>query len=625
MSLRAPNFLICIALLAAMAPLARTQSPSFVAAMKLFQQQRWEEAASAFQAIETSSPGETDALLYKGKSLINLGRFADADPALVAYSAAHPQSDETLYLLAYTHFREGKPEESLNLSTRAAKLRAPEADDLKIVALDYVLLNDLASASRYLQQSLQLKPNNVEARYALGRVLYQQNQFDQAITAFQEVLRIDPRNVKAQDNLGLAWEGKNETEQAIAAYQKAIEMDKAAAHHYEQPFLNLGTLLSKLNRSEAAIPLLTRAIEIDAGSAQAHLELGRAYFNASQMDKAQGELEEAARLQPQKRETHYLLGRLYQRLGKTDQAKDEFKTTEDLIHAEGGNAADVRPREPEPQAASKAGPGTEQKPSPPVQALRSDAAKALRDGELEKSLSILIQARKAAPTDPDVNYEFGTVALRMGLYPDSAEALQQALSLRRDDPNALYALGRAKMGLGKFQDARELFARYVQLRPEDASGHYGLGVILRMSDATTEARQELQRSIDLQPAQTESYVQLGKLELDKGDLEGAAGQFNRVLKRYPRHPEALMGMGEVHFQRKDYAAAASLLRDATAASPALREAHYYLGLAYARLKQPEDSKRELDIASKLEHEELDKQRTLLKLLDPGELDSAQQK
>ncbi len=111
-----------------------------------------------------------------------------------------------------------------------------------------------------------------------------------------------------------------------------------------------------------------------------------------------------------------------------------------------------------------------------VSVWREQARVAVSSGDSEKALSLLIPARKLMPTDPDVQFDFGMVALRMSLLPDAIDAFQQTLKLRGNDPPALYGLGRAYMGLMKFDDARQQFARYVELRPEDAAGHYALGI-----------------------------------------------------------------------------------------------------------------------------------------------------
>jgi len=310
------------------------QSLSFDDAVKLFQEKKWAEAAPAFEQIEAARPHETDALLYEGKCLSNLGRFGDADSALVKYVGTHPKSNDATSLLAYVRFREDKPKDSLQWFTAAAALQTPSSDDLKIVALDYVLLNDYDDAGRYLEIALKMDPSNIEARYHLGRVRYQQNRFDEAIAAFQQVLRLDPSNVKAEDNLGLSLEAENQVEPALAAYRKAIDLDHAGSIHTEQPYLNLGILLGKSNRPAEAVSPLTLASQIAPKSGKLHYELGKVYFALNQFENARHELEASVQLDNGSRESHFLLGRTYQRLGKADLAAKEFKTTEQLIHTQ---------------------------------------------------------------------------------------------------------------------------------------------------------------------------------------------------------------------------------------------------------------------------------------------------
>jgi len=307
------------------------QTNEFAVAMHSFQSRQWADAAFLFQNIETAYPGQTDALLYLSKSLVNLNRYPEADAALEKYSSTHSASAEALYLLAYVRFRENRPKDSLELSTAAAKIQAPDADDLKIVALDYVLFDDLNNAARYLRESLAIKPEDVESHYSLGRVLYQQNHFDDAESEFREVLRRQPRHVKALDNLGLIAEGKNDPSQAARAYKQAIEADAEMLTHTEQPYLNLGILLTRLGRPEEAEPWLKKAINIRPDYAKAHLSLGKTYLAMNRFTLSQNELATAIRLQPDDSAAHYFLGRAYYRGGDKVQAAKEFSLAENLM------------------------------------------------------------------------------------------------------------------------------------------------------------------------------------------------------------------------------------------------------------------------------------------------------
>jgi tetratricopeptide (TPR) repeat protein len=273
---------------------------------------------------------------------------------------------------------------------------------------------------------------------------------------------------------------------------------------------------------------------------------------------------------------------------------------------------------PQLQEALRLAPGRGDAVGPLINAWAVQARTAAGAGELEKALSILRQARNVSPTNPDVLYDFGMVALRMSLFPAAAEAFQGVLAVRPDDANSLYGLGRAQMSLRKYPDASETFSRYVERYSQDASGHYALGVTLAALQKPSEAAAEFRRSIEIQPAQTESYFQLGRICVDQEDLPCAADDFNRVLERDPRHAGALGGMGRVEFQKKEYAKAAELLQRSISADSTVREPHYYLGLTYARMGRPEDSKAELQRASEIERAEVAGARGALKILDSRE-------
>jgi tetratricopeptide (TPR) repeat protein len=311
---------------------------------QLFYQHHWADAAEAFQNCEKAFPGKTEALLYRAKSLINLSDFSGASASLDSYIASHPDSDDALYLLGYVEFRQDQPRQSLEVLARAAKVKAPQASDLKIAALDYVLLNDYESAARYLEQSLKMNSQDAEARYHLGRVRYQQNQFDPAIAAFEEVLRQEPANAKAEDNLGLCFEAKNQNDKAIVAYRKAIEMEKTASAQSAQPYVDLGKLLNTLNRATEAESALSESIKIEPDSAPAHYELGRALFLLGRLQDSQSQLIEAIRLDPDNSSPHYLLGRVYSRMGKSDFAQEQFKMTENLIHQQNSKSGGMASR-----------------------------------------------------------------------------------------------------------------------------------------------------------------------------------------------------------------------------------------------------------------------------------------
>src|SRR6266481_2063067 len=162
-----------------------------------FSKGNFSSAAALFARAEEAAPGATDALLYASKAYIHLERFTAAEGALRRYLLGHAASGDALYLLGYVLHREGKAAESLETYTRAAQLRTPIGDDLKIVGLNYVLLNDYPDAIKWLEKAEETEPKNKEAWYFLGRAYYTKSRLPEARKAFLTVLESDPRDAKA--------------------------------------------------------------------------------------------------------------------------------------------------------------------------------------------------------------------------------------------------------------------------------------------------------------------------------------------------------------------------------------------------------------------------------------------
>jgi tetratricopeptide (TPR) repeat protein len=306
-------------------------SGAFDRGMAEFRAGNYSSAAVLFADAETASPGATDALLYQAKSLVHIQDFAGAERGLRGYVASHPDSSDALYMLGFVLNRLNRPAESLVSYTKAAAIARPTADDLKIVGLDYVLLDDYADAIKWLEKAVALDGhNNKDAWYYLGRAYYTKSRLIEARNAFLTVLDLDPRDAKAENNLGLIFESSGQANAAIEAYRKAITWQEQSLHPSEQPYVNLGNLLMEQGRPADAIGSLEKAAGLAPGNAFCHLTLGNAYLRTRRLEGAQRELEKATQLEPDNAAAHYQLGKLYKQIHALDRAKAEFDRTAEL-------------------------------------------------------------------------------------------------------------------------------------------------------------------------------------------------------------------------------------------------------------------------------------------------------
>jgi tetratricopeptide (TPR) repeat protein len=101
-------------------------------------------------------------------------------------------------------------------------------------------------------------------------------------------------------------------------------------------------------------------------------------------------------------------------------------------------------------------------------ALRQAAGIAERQGELERSLSYWMRARKIEPNDAEILLGFGRTCLKMDLLEDAEPALIKAAALRPESPSYQYTLAAAKVGKRQYEAAQALLEPLVAKRPDDS-------------------------------------------------------------------------------------------------------------------------------------------------------------
>jgi tetratricopeptide (TPR) repeat protein len=298
------------------------------------------------------SPDQLEAPLVEAKSLMEKGLLRDAERAVRHHLETHPDSADGHFLLGYILFREiqagagvettaggvknfdvdpadgkareEKAKDSLAEFTAGARYHDPSAFDLKIVALDYVLLGDYVDADKWLTRSLAWNPQDSDSWYYLGRARYNENKFAAALDAFLQCLKLSPGNVKAEDNLGLAYAGLGRNEEATAAYQQAMAWQSQATLRNPGPYIDLGSLLLDENRPEEAVPYLLQAVQIAPRESRGHELLGKAYTRLDKLREAQTELEKAVELSPLSANLHCMLAPVYRKQSMAEKAKAEF-------------------------------------------------------------------------------------------------------------------------------------------------------------------------------------------------------------------------------------------------------------------------------------------------------------
>lgn len=291
------------------------------------------EAGPLLDSCRKAVGGDPAILLLEAKSFYRSGQFRETQRLALQVLTQLPASSDAMYLLGHAYERDKRPTESLAWFTKAAAISKPTTEDLRTVALDYVLLDDYPDAIHWLERAVAFDQRNAEAWYDLGRARMMQGDSAAAEKALKTSLQLQPQSAKAENNLGVTFEAENRLSDALQAYRLAIEWQSTSAQPSEQPFLNLGALLITQERSREAVPLLEKAVNLAQDNVKAHEQLARALAQAGELAKALPQMQLAVKLEGGNARLHYELGQMYRRAGRTEEARDELRLSGQLYQS----------------------------------------------------------------------------------------------------------------------------------------------------------------------------------------------------------------------------------------------------------------------------------------------------
>jgi tetratricopeptide (TPR) repeat protein len=176
---------------------------------------------------------------------------------------------------------------------------------------------------------LQALPSTA-ARYALGRIYYQQARYVESASQFEKVTQSEPGNYRAHDNLALCYDALQRDSDALRHFFRALELVKDAHREYDWAYANLAEFFLKRDQFEKAFPLAVEAAERNPNAARNFFLAGQALVKLGQFQNSVKWLQRAVELDPAHAEAHYQLGQTLRRLGRIEEANHQIETFRSL-------------------------------------------------------------------------------------------------------------------------------------------------------------------------------------------------------------------------------------------------------------------------------------------------------
>lgn len=287
-----------------------TATEWYTKAKQLYDEEKYLEAAVAFDKTSQLDPKKEDAFYKAGWCYNDLGKFENAIDRLNKTVALNKNNHLAWHELGYAYKKTSKNELALSCLKKAIEIKPTYALAYKQLGDVYQKLNKDADAIIAYKKCYENDYENDDACYNLGYIYngmaeyntalewlnkanrlkesvdvfneigfanYKLKNNDEAIIAYKSALKINSENGTAYKGMGDVYRlnySPARIADAIESYLKAIEYNpKSAGSHY-----GLGWCYNDKGRYEDAIPMLAKSIELDKTFGAAYSELGYAYY-----------------------------------------------------------------------------------------------------------------------------------------------------------------------------------------------------------------------------------------------------------------------------------------------------------------------------------------------------------
>lgn len=256
-----------------------------------------------------------------GVAYVKLKRWPEAVDIFANLTRRQQNSVEAAYLHALALFNAGRTDDAEREVRRVLRINAGVAEAHTMLGVILAARgNTYAEAGEALSQAVALNPNNFDAHFYFGRVLYATKDFEGAVKELRAAVELNPRHAEARFFLGTALESAGNSPAAMTEYEQLVSLEPDSSIGQ----VGLGALLLKQGKTGEAIDALKRASALDAKNFEAQWALGRAYVLAERFPDAVETLQQAVALAPYRADAHYQLGLALRRLGRTEEAAREF-------------------------------------------------------------------------------------------------------------------------------------------------------------------------------------------------------------------------------------------------------------------------------------------------------------
>jgi|GEM_PF-1407593 len=548
-----------------------------------------EEATKSYlKAIELDKENAS-AVEALGILLGNQGGHKQAYNYFKKLTDLAPEYSEGWRLLGDAQYYLKKIEDTEKSYLKAIELDKENTSAIKSLGILLGEQGDIEKAHKYFETLTKLLPDYSEGWRLLGWVQKNIKNYKVAMNNYLKAIEIDEENASAIKALGILLGEKGDFQQAHNYFETLTKL----VPEYSEGWRLLGWAQEKLKNKEEAKKSYLKAIELDKENTNAIEYMGILLGEKGDIQQAHKYFETLTKLLPDYSEGWRLLGWAQDRLKDIEDAKNSYlkaielnKENSGAIQGLGllfGNLGDHQKAYNYFKKLTK------------LQASYSNGWYFL--GQAQYNLEIIEEATKSYLKAIELDKENANAVKALGILLSNQGDEQQAYNhfkkltdLAPEYSDGWRLLGDAQYNLKKIEDAEKSYLKAIELDKGNAKAIEDLGILLGEQGDIQQANKYFERLTKLVPDYSEGWTLLGWAKEKLKNIEEAKKSYLKAIELDKENASAVKALGILLGNQGDHQQAYNHFKKLTDLAPEYSEGWGLLGWAQARAKKTEEAK-----------------------------------
>lgn len=496
-------------------------------------------AAVLFKHLVTLVPD--DEFLQK-KYAISLIRVGDLEGSMVVLEKLYASSKEEKVglILAGVYTGVDKEELAKKIYRQILAVNPKNEDACVFLSKSLAMSKESGKAISQLNACAKNDSKNGMYDYYAGKIYLDMGQIPNAIASFKKANTRQPDLGQAVSALGIILEERDQHEQAIKIYNKYLK---------QQP--NDSSILTRMvqtlflkERFDEVIPYAERLSDIEPENLNLKVKLGILYTDAKQFPEAISVFKDLLIAAPQSDKLLYYLGAIHQEMKQYQESIEYFNQ----IPSDSGLYTDSSV-----QMANMLSTLAQEE-------FHSKETKEWREKFLKHVNQKLAEFK-------EMRVEFSVIKSGfyegVGEYKDAMESMMVVQDEKNFSTQHKYYLANLYEKEKKFEESTALIMSIIEKEPRNAHAWNFLGYsLLVRGEQMDKAFEYIQTALKISP--DDGYIRdsLGWYYFKKGQIKKALTELELAFKKVPEDLEILKHLAIIHKELKDYSRAKGFLESA---------------------------------------------------------------